>query len=157
MARLPDSMGCSCPPWKLLWHISATEGRRGAFQVVNKISAFQLPSILCFLLKWNLVCGGKGRESTLLKTWQSCLIFLRSSKWPSSWTDTPSSRSLSIALLWLANKSCHLGTMIMPQALMKDNGALILDKCRVKDGFWLTHFHHWGSELRREGRLEGQL
>lgn len=42
----------------------------------------------------------------------------------------------------------------MPQALMKDNGALILDKCLVKDGFWLTHFHHWGSELRREGRLE---
>lgn len=37
---------------------------------------------------------------------------------------------------------------------MKDNGALILDKCLVKDGFWLTHFHHWGSELRREGRLE---
>lgn len=37
---------------------------------------------------------------------------------------------------------------------MKDTGALILDKCPMMDGLWLTHFPYWGSKVRRKGKRE---
>ena len=161
VARMPGSspMYCCWPPWKFIYHLWAVEGigeEAVAQSPQEHLGLWRRIALLgClspFAFFWNgSLCSGRGGTERGALSWR-----------PGSWVSSSQVHQNGIwARLthpppgvcpdWLTIPD-NLGTSWAVS--MKSNGALILDKCSMMDGLWLTHFPHWGSEVTWEGRLE---